>query len=154
MVFCKECRRKVEDCPHFVPPIAAARMPVFDPKIETLAYDEAGRILEIAFKSGQTWQLFEVPAAIYQELRDTTISSFLRFIARRYKSAPVRIGMNTIPVPKAEPCANCKADMIARHRTGSTFSRLIRVLWNCRNCGRSEWKTYGVLSDRERRRSR
>ena len=40
MVFCKECRRKVEDCPHFVYPITAQRVSVFDPKIETLAYEQ------------------------------------------------------------------------------------------------------------------
>jgi hypothetical protein len=43
---------------------------VFDPKVETLGYDEAKRTLEITFKSGQVWQLFDVPPAIYGELRD------------------------------------------------------------------------------------
>src|SRR2546422_9011779 len=69
MVFCKECQQKVEDCPHFVAPIAARRIEVFDAKVKTLAYDPDQRILEIAFKSGQVWQLFTVPAGIYQELR-------------------------------------------------------------------------------------
>ena len=45
MVFCKECRRRVEDCPHFVYPITAQRVSVFDPKIETLAYEQGQRIL-------------------------------------------------------------------------------------------------------------
>ena len=58
MVFCKECQQKVEDCPHFVAPIAARRIEVFDAKVKTLAYDPDQRILEIAFKSGQVWQLF------------------------------------------------------------------------------------------------
>ena len=61
MVFCKECRRKVEDCSHFVYPITAPRISVYDPKIETLAYEQEQRILEIAFKGGQVWQLFGVP---------------------------------------------------------------------------------------------
>src|SRR5437879_3557075 len=90
MVFCKECQQKVEDCPHFVYPIKAPRVSVFDPKIETLGYDEQQRILEIVFKSGQVWQLFGVPPNIYAELRDTSISSFLKFIAQRHKSAPVK----------------------------------------------------------------
>ena len=58
MVFCKQCSRKVEDCPHFVERIQAPRIFVFDAKIETLAYSEQERILEIRFKSGQAWQLF------------------------------------------------------------------------------------------------
>ena len=37
MVFCKECRRNVEDCPHFVVPIAGERIPVFDAKVVSLA---------------------------------------------------------------------------------------------------------------------
>ena len=61
MVFCKECRRNVEDCSHFVVPIAGERIPVFDAKVVSLAYDPQERILEIAFKSGQVWQLFGVP---------------------------------------------------------------------------------------------
>ena len=105
MVFCKECQQKVEDCPHFVYPIVALRVSVFDPKIETLAYEERTQTLEIAFKTGQVWQLFAVPPPIYLELRDTSISSFLRFIAHRYKSAPVKTGLSAIRVPETEPCS-------------------------------------------------
>jgi hypothetical protein len=47
---------------------------VFDPKIETLAYSRDQQILEITFKTGQVWQLFEVTATIYDEFRDTPIS--------------------------------------------------------------------------------
>src|SRR5262245_23566802 len=79
MVFCKECQQRVEDCPHVVAPIVGKRIEVFDPKVKSLAYDPNQPILEIAFKSGQVWQLVGVPAAIYQELRDSTISSFLKF---------------------------------------------------------------------------
>ena len=57
MVFCKECHQKVEDCPHFVSPISAKRIEVFDIKVKTLAYDPDQRTLEIAFKTGQVWQL-------------------------------------------------------------------------------------------------
>src|SRR4051794_15101868 len=48
MVFCKECRQKVEECPHFVAPLAGERLRVIDEKIETLAYSDRDRILEIA----------------------------------------------------------------------------------------------------------
>jgi hypothetical protein len=57
MVFCRECKKKVDDCEHFVSPLGVATVPVFDPKIKTLAYNANARILEIAFKNGQTWQL-------------------------------------------------------------------------------------------------
>ena len=149
MVFCKECQRKVEDCPHFVPSISARRNPVFDAKIETLAYDDTRRILEIAFKSGQVWQLFDVPADVYRELCDSTISSFLKFIAPRFKSAPVRMGLNTIHVPDSETCFHCKRPMAESHRSGGTFSRLIRVFWTCAGCGRWEWRRYGERSERD-----
>jgi len=78
MVFCKECQQKVEDCPHFVAPIVAERIDVFDARVKSLAYDAKQRTLEIAFKSGQVWQLFGVPNSIFQELRDSTISSATR----------------------------------------------------------------------------
>src|SRR5580693_5836556 len=104
MVFCKECKSKVELCPHFVDPIQAPRVDVYDAKIESLAYAEEQRILEIAFKTGQVWQLFGVPPAIYAELKDTTLYSFLQFIARRYKSAPVKTGLNAIKVPESITC--------------------------------------------------
>jgi hypothetical protein len=61
MVFCKECNQKVQDCLHFVYPIEAPRVHVFDPTVETLGYDERQRVLEITFKTGQVWQLFGVP---------------------------------------------------------------------------------------------
>src|SRR5262245_38616061 len=104
MVYCRECRKKVSDCEHCVFPIEARRVPVFDPKVESLAYSTEKRILEIAFKSGQVWQLFEVQPDIYAALRDSTISSFLKFIAHRYRSAPVKTGMSSVMVPESEKC--------------------------------------------------
>jgi len=50
MVFCKECQQKVEECPHFVAPIKAKRVEVFDEEVKSLAYDAEQRILEVAFK--------------------------------------------------------------------------------------------------------
>src|SRR5262245_30380988 len=35
MVFCKECQQKVEECPHFVAPIKAKRVEVFDEKVKS-----------------------------------------------------------------------------------------------------------------------
>ena len=148
MVFCKECHQKVEDCPHFVSPISAKRIEVFDIKVKTLAYDPDQRILEIAFKTGQVWQLLGVPAGIYQELRDSTISSFLKFIAQRYKVAPVRIAPS---IPATQKCPKCAGDMQQRHRTGGNSSSFVRVLWHCSNCDTSHWQSYGEQTVRERR---
>jgi len=152
MVFCRECQKKVEDCPHHVYPIQAPRVAVFDPKIEALAYDEKQRTLEITFKSGQVWQLFGVPPATYSELRDTSISSFLKFIAPRHKSAPVKTGLNAIQVPESEICPKCKAAMAVRHRINSQFDVNIRILWECASCKHHEWRQYGQgLNVRERK---
>ena len=147
MVFCKECQQKVEDCPHFVLPISAKRIEVFDIKVKTLAYDPNQRILEIA-KPGQVWQLHGVPGGIYQELRDSTISSFLKFIAQRYKAAPVRIAPS---IPAIQKCPKCGGEMQQRHRTGSNSSTFVRVLWHCSSCGASHWQGYGEQPVRERR---
>jgi hypothetical protein len=130
MVFCKECQRKVDDCPHFVLPIPAQRIRVFDEKVETIAYAEDKRILEIAFKSGQIWQLAEVPPGIYGELRNSTISSFLKFIAKRYKASPVRQGLSAIEVPQRVPCPICQSAMNEENRTVSTVDKFIRVFWS------------------------
>jgi len=148
VVFCKECQQKVEDCPHFVAPIAAKRLEVLDAKVKTLAYDPHQRILEIAFKSGQVWQLFGVPSGIYQELRDSTISSFLKFIAQRYKAAPVR---TTPSIPESQKCPNCGEEMAQRHRTGGNTATFVRVLWHCSHCNTSQWQSYGENPGRERR---
>jgi hypothetical protein len=39
-------------------------VPVFDPKIKTLAYSAKTQTLEITFKNGQVWQLFGVPPVL------------------------------------------------------------------------------------------
>ena len=151
MVYCRQCRNKVKDCEHFVLPIAAARISVFDARVETIAYEAEKRTLEIAFKTGQVWQLFDVPPDIFNALRDSTISSFLRFIAHRYTSAPVKTGMNAVPVPESEKCIKCGVPMTQKHRTGSDFEKFVRVLWSCPSCGASEWRKYGAGIERERR---
>jgi KTSC domain-containing protein len=150
MVFCKDCKRQVDLCSHFVYPIEAPRVSVFDPKIETLAYSEKERILEIVFKSGQVWQLLGVPPAIYMELRDTSITSFLRFIAQRYKSVPVRTGLQAIRIPESESCPQCQKPMSVRHRIDSQFDANVRVLWECPN-SHSEWRQYGGGLARQRK---
>ena len=150
MVFCKECQQKVEDCPHFVAPIVAKRVEVFDAKVKSLAYDAEQRILEIGFKSGQVWQLFGVPGGIYQELRDSTISSFLKFVAQRYKAAPVRTS-KPAEISASENCSKCGSGMTQKHRTGGVAATFVRVLWSCPQCNASEWRTYGVNVDSKRR---
>jgi hypothetical protein len=64
MVFCKECKQKVEECPHFVDPIRAPKLAVHVEKIEFLAYSEEQRVLGITYKTGQVWQLFSVPPVL------------------------------------------------------------------------------------------
>jgi hypothetical protein len=150
-VYCRQCQKKVADCEHFVFPIQVPRVHVFDSKIETLGYDEQQRILEITFKSGQVWQLFAVPPAIYGELRDTSISSFLKFIARKYKSAPVKTGLSAVVVPESEPCKSCNKPMTLGHRINNEFDVNVRVLWNCGSCGDHIWKQYGYGLWRERK---
>ena len=73
MVYCRQCQKKVIDCEHFVFPIEAKRVSVFDARVETMAYAAEKRILEIALKSGQVWQLFDVPRT------STTLSRTQRF---------------------------------------------------------------------------
>jgi hypothetical protein len=150
MVYCRQCQKKVDDCEHFVHPIEAKRVSVFDARVETIAYSRERRILEIAFKSGQVWQLFGVPPDIHDVLQESTISSFLNFIAHRYKSAPVKTGMNAVPVPESEKC-RCGVPMRQKHRTGSDFEKFVRVLWSCPSCNASEWRKYGAGIERERR---
>lgn len=150
MVFCRSCQKKVADCEHHVYPLETTRISVFDAKVETLAYDEPKRTLEIAFKNGQTRQLFDLPPDVFNALQDSTISSFLKFIAHRYKSAPVKTGQAAVRVPESEACPKCKRPMTVRHRTGSDFEKYVRVLWEC-GCGASEWKQYGLGLMRERR---
>jgi hypothetical protein len=143
MVFCRECKKKVEDCEHFVQPLGIPPAPVFDPKIKTLAYNRDTHTLEIAFKNGQVWQLFGVQQDIYEALLQQTLSSFLKFIAHRYKAAPVR----TKATP-TEPCPACKRPMTEQHRT--TVGAL-RILWQCERCNQSLWRNYRTESVRERR---
>jgi hypothetical protein len=76
MVYCRQCQKKVNDCEHFVFPIEAKHVSVFDARVETIAYAVEKRVLEIAFKSGQVWQLFESAQT------STTFSRIQRF--RRY----------------------------------------------------------------------
>jgi len=142
MVFCKECKQKVEECPHFVDPIQAPSVQVFDPKIDTLAYSEANRILEITYKNGQVWQLFGVPPSIYGELRETTLTSFVKFIAQRYKAAPVKTGLKALKVPDSEKCSKCDSIMKVRHRINNPFDVMIRILWECTTCDHCEWRKY------------
>jgi len=142
MVFCKECKRKVEDCPHFVDPVQIPRTPVFDEKIESLAYSEPERILEIAYRNGQVWQLSPVPPAMAQEIRDTTLWSFIKFIAQRYKASPVRKGARAVHVPVTQECWKCKGTMNVGHRIDDRFEAKVRVLWKCTMCSHHEWKQY------------
>jgi YD repeat-containing protein len=151
MVFCRQCQKQVEDCEHCVYPISAPRHAVADEKVREFAYDERERVLEITFKTGQSWQLIGVPPGICAELRESTISSFLRFIARRYTTVPVKSGIHAVKVPEEERCPQCKAAMTVEHRTESSVVGFVRVRWRCPVCKFDNWQTYGNSPSRERR---
>ena len=146
MVFCRECNKRVEDCPHCVDPVDVPAVAVFDPKIKTLAYKEETRVLEIAFKNGQVWQLIGIPPSVYQEMLQATLSSFLKILARRYRAAPVRSRAGNRM--EEEQCPACKRPMIVRHQTSGGTRR---ILWHCEPCHQSFWRTYAKESVRERR---
>jgi hypothetical protein len=140
MVFCRECKQQVENCAHFVPPLNIPPVEVYDPKVRTLAYQKKDNILEITFKNGQAWQLFGVKPDIYDELLHATLSSFLNFLAHRYKAAPVRKAQPSAPSTAVmkQDCPACKRPMQEQHRTtGGT----LRILWKCAPCHQSFWKT-------------
>ena len=86
---------------------------------------------------------------IYKELCDSTISSFLRFLAHRYKASPVKSGLHAIQIPEQETCGTCHAGMSATHRTSG--DQMIRVQWTCPSCKTATWHTYGTAPGRERR---
>jgi hypothetical protein len=148
MVFCRECNAQVEDCVHFVSPLNVPAVEVFDPKVRCLAYKTDARILEITFKNGQVWQLFGVKPDIYEELLHATLSSFLKFLAHRYKAAPVRQRERGTPAASAEPCPACRQPMTEQHRTAGGAPR---ILWHCERCNQSLWRSYATESVRERR---
>jgi hypothetical protein len=147
MVFCRECKRKVGDCEHFVAPLEVSHVPVFDPKVKTLAYNKHARILEVAFKNGQVWQLAGIPPAVYDELLHATLSSFLKILAHRYKASPVRTAVS-VRIPESEPCPACKRAMTVTHQT---MGKPTRVLWHCERCNQSLWLTYSSESVRDRK---
>ena len=72
----RECKKKVEDCKHLVPPLGIPAGPAIDPKIKTLAYSPEKRTLEIALKNGQVWQLLGIQPDVYEIISQQTISSF------------------------------------------------------------------------------
>jgi hypothetical protein len=149
MVFCRECNQRVEDCVHFVAPLNVPAVQVYDPKVQTLAYKATDQILEITFKNGQVWQLFGVKSEIYDELLHATLSSFLKFLAHRYKAAPVRKASASSPAPVDQTCPACKKPMTEQHRT---TGGVLRILWKCLPCNQSLWRSYGTESVRERSR--
>ena len=91
--------------------------------------------------------------AIYQELRDSTISSFLKFIAQRYKAAPVKTGIRAIKVPESESCSQCNSEMTLKQRVDS--HSFVRIFWHCPKCNCDARKEYGEIeTNRERRMQR
>ena len=72
----------------------------------------AAEILGQVDQGDRHWKLAaEVPPLlrpIYSEPRETTLDSFVKFIARRYKGAPVKTGLKGIKVPDFEKCSKCE----------------------------------------------
>jgi hypothetical protein len=99
----------------------------------------------------EVWQLFDVPPNVYNALQDSTISSFLKFIAHRYRSAPVKTGKHSVRVPEYEKCVQCGSAMTVRRKVGSDFEKFVRVLWECASCNQRQWRQYGGGIERERR---
>jgi len=91
MVYCRKCRAKVEDCTHFVPPLNGPPTEVFDPKVKTLAYKDDARILEIAFKNGQVWQLFGVPPVKANDSPAFIMNAGWKGLLHEYNFVPNRI---------------------------------------------------------------
>jgi hypothetical protein len=131
-----------------VEPIQSPRTPVFDEKIASLAYSEHDRILEIAYRNGQVWQLSPVPPALAQEIKDTTLWNFIKFIAQRYKAAPVRTKKRTVMVPSTQECWKCKGTMTISHRVDDHYDGKARILWQCKTCTHHEWKQYEASTKR------
>lgn len=46
------------------------RVSVSSSNVDTVGYDEDSSTLEVGFKNGATYQYFDVPKNIYEELRD------------------------------------------------------------------------------------
>jgi ribosomal protein L37AE/L43A len=86
---------------------------------------------------------------IYDELLHATLSSFLSFLAHRYKAAPVRKALEKAEAPANEACPSCKRPMTEQHRTGGG---ILRILWKCERCNQSLWRTYAGEWVREKKR--
>jgi hypothetical protein len=83
-----------------------------------------------------------LPSTIYGELRNTSLTASVKFIAQRYKAAPVKTGLKAIRVPDSENCPKCDANMKVRYRIENMFDIKIRILWECAACDRCEWRQY------------
>jgi hypothetical protein len=88
---------------------------------------------------------------VFNGLQESTLSSFLKFMAPRYKSAPVKTGQAAVPVPESEQCQKCGKLMTVRHRVGSDFEQYVRIFWECAACDKREWRQYGLGLHRERK---
>jgi KTSC domain-containing protein len=108
-----------------VAPLKVRPVDVFDPKVKTLAYEASAQVLEITLKNGQVWQLFGVKPDIYNELLHATLSSFLNFLAHRYKAAPVRVAKSKDETIEPNPCPACKRPMTVQHRTSGEIPRIL-----------------------------
>ena len=70
------------------------------------------------------------------------MDSFVKFLAQRYKAAPVKTGLKAIKVPDFEKCSKCNSNMKVRHRINNQSDLMIRILWECSTCDRAEWRQY------------
>jgi hypothetical protein len=58
--------------------------------IDWLAYREEDRVMKNCLQERASVAALARPPAIYGEIRDTTLWSFVKFMAQRYRAAPVK----------------------------------------------------------------
>lgn len=61
------------------------KTPVVSSNVESIGYDEDSSTLEIEFKNGATYQYFDVPENVFNELRDA--DSVGGYLAARIKGS-------------------------------------------------------------------
>jgi hypothetical protein len=59
----------------------------------------------------------------YGELRDTTLTSFVKFIAQGYNAAPVKTEFQAIEIPQSEKCKDFGASMTNMQRVSNAKGR-------------------------------
>ena len=112
-----------------------------------LLYSDSSELFYETKANSYTY-IFRYGVVSFSNYEADEISSFLKFLAHRYRASPVRQKSAASLIPQTELCPACKKPMTELHKTSG---RTIRVLWQCSPCNQSAWKTYVHESVRERR---